>query len=82
MRGILRLTRRWMLPRSGDRDFQKRALDLILGLIAAAATALLLALIACDEIGIPPNMIREDALNEASIVIVAVAGMSSRKQRR
>jgi len=34
--------------------------DLILGVIAAAATALLLALIARDDIGMPADMVRED----------------------
>jgi hypothetical protein len=38
----------------------KRALDGILSLIAATATPLPLALIARDETGILPNMIRED----------------------
>ena len=40
--------------------------DLILGVIAAAATALLLALIARDDIGMPADMVREDALVAAS----------------
>jgi hypothetical protein len=33
--------------------------DLLLGVIAAAVTALLLALIARDDIGMPPDTIRE-----------------------
>jgi hypothetical protein len=57
-----------------------RTLDVILGLTAAVATALLLALIARDDIGMPPDMVREDALIAASIVIAAVAGISTRRQ--
>ena len=56
-----------------------RTVDVIQGLTAAVATALLLALIARDDIGIPPDM---DALIGASIVIAAVAGISSRKVRQ
>jgi hypothetical protein len=56
-----------------------RTVDVILGLTAAVATALLLALIARDDIGMPPDMVREDALIGASIVIAAVAGITSRK---
>jgi hypothetical protein len=56
--------------------------DLLLNLIAAAATALLLALIARDDIGMPPGMVREDALIAASIMVAAVAGISSRKPKQ
>jgi hypothetical protein len=56
--------------------------DLILSMTAATATALLLALIARDAIGMPPDMIREDALIGASIVITAIAGMYSLKSRQ
>jgi hypothetical protein len=59
-----------------------RTVDVILGLTAAVATALLLALIARDDIGMPPDMVREDALIGASITIAAVAGISSRKVRQ
>jgi hypothetical protein len=59
-----------------------RTVDVILGLTAAVATALLLALIARDDIGIPPDMVREDALIGASIMIAAVAGLTSRKVRQ
>ena len=59
-----------------------RTVDVILGLTAAVATALLLALIARDDIGMPPDMVREDALIGASIMIRAVAGISSRKVRQ
>ena len=52
--------------------------DLVLGTMAATATALLLALIARDAIGMPPGMVREDALIAASVMVAAVAGMSSR----
>ena len=59
-----------------------RTVDVILGLTAAVATALLLALIARDDIGMPPEMVREDASIGASIMIAAVAGISSRKVRQ
>ena len=59
-----------------------RTVDVILGLTAAVATALLLALIARDDIGMPPDMVRENALIGASIMIAAVAGISSRKVRQ
>ena len=59
-----------------------RKVDVIPGLTAAVATALLLALIARDDIGMPPDMVREDALIGASIMIAAVAGISSRKVRQ
>ena len=59
-----------------------RTVDVSLGLTAAVATALLLALIARDDIGMPPDMVREDALIGASIMIAAVAGISSRKVRQ
>jgi hypothetical protein len=52
--------------------------DLLLGVIAAAATALLLALIAAT---MPPHMIREDALVAASIM-VAVVAISWRKPKQ
>ena len=39
-------------------------------------------LIARDDIGMPPDMVREDALIRASIMIAAVAGISSRKVRQ
>ena len=54
-------------------------MDLLLSVVAATATALLLPLIARDDIGMPPDMVREDALIGASIMIAAVAGISSRK---
>ena len=56
--------------------------DLLLSVVAATATALLLALIAGDDIGMPPDMVREDALIGASIMIAAVAGISSRKPQQ
>jgi hypothetical protein len=59
-----------------------RLVDLILGLTAAVATALLLALIARDNIGMPPDMVREDALIAASVMITAVAAMPSRKRKQ
>jgi hypothetical protein len=41
-----------------------------------------MGLIARDNIGMPPNMVREDALIAASVTIVGVAGMSSRKRKQ
>jgi len=59
-----------------------RLVDVILGLTAAVATALLLALIARDNIGMPPDMVREDAMIAASVMITAVAAMPSRKRKQ
>ena len=56
--------------------------DLILGMMAATATALLLGLIARDAIGMPPGMVREDALIAASVMIAAAPWMPSRKRKR
>jgi len=56
--------------------------DLILGVIAAAATALLLALIARDDIGMPADMVREDALVAASIMVAVVSVISWRKPKQ
>ena len=44
----------------------KRPGDVILAMIAATATALLLALIARDAVGMPADMVRDDALSGAS----------------
>lgn len=57
-------------------------MDLILSALAAAATALLLALIARDGIGMPPSMVRDDALIVASIMVAVVAGISWRKSKQ
>ena len=56
-------------------------MNILLSFLGATATALLLALIAREDIGMPPDMIREDALIGASIVITAIAGMYSRRRR-
>ena len=48
-------------------------MDVILSLIAATATALLLVLIARDDIGMPSDMVREDALSAAGFVFAAVS---------
>jgi hypothetical protein len=60
----------------------KKGVDVLLSGLAAAATALLPALIARDDIGMPPDMIREDALLGAGLVIAAIASMSLRKRRQ
>jgi hypothetical protein len=44
-----------------------KPVDLILGMMAAMATAVLMGLIARDDIGMPPGMVREDALIAASV---------------
>ena len=54
----------------------KRSVDVILGLTAAVATALLLALIGRDEVGMSADMIRTDALSAAGIIYVAIASGS------
>jgi hypothetical protein len=56
--------------------------DVILGIMAAVATALLMGLIARDAIGMPPVIVREDALIAASVMIAAMAGMSSHKRKQ
>jgi hypothetical protein len=56
--------------------------DLLLGVIAAAATAWLLALIARNNIGMPPDMVREDALVAASIMVAVAAAVSRRKPKQ
>ena len=49
--------------------------DLFFSALAATVTALLLALIARDSIGMPSDMVREDALIGVSAIIVVLAGM-------
>jgi len=56
--------------------------DLLLSVVAATATALLLALVAHDDVGMPPDMIREDALIAASIMVAAIACISWRKPKQ
>jgi hypothetical protein len=60
----------------------KRLIDLILGLIAAVAMALLLGLIAHDGMGMPIDMIRIDALAAAGLIFAAVAGGSVLKWKK
>ena len=47
---------------------------LILGVTAAVATALLMGLIARDNIGMPPDMVRDDALIAASSSLLPSPG--------
>ena len=54
----------------------RRTVDMILGLTAEVATALLLGLIARDDVGMSADMIRIDALSVAGIVFAAVASGS------
>ena len=51
-------------------------IDLFLTLIAAAATALLLGLVAHDAIGMPVDMIRMGAFGAAGLISAALAGGS------
>jgi hypothetical protein len=55
--------------------------DLFLGLMAATATALLLALIARDH-GMSASMVREDALFAASVMAGVLAGVSWRSLKQ
>jgi hypothetical protein len=70
------------LVRQCYRHRVRRSVDVILELMAAVATALLLGLIARDGIGMPSDMVREDALIAASIIVAVVAGISSRKPKQ
>jgi hypothetical protein len=56
--------------------------DLILGMMTAVAIALLMGLIARDGLGMPPGMVREDALIAAGVMIAAVAGIPSHKRKQ
>ena len=60
----------------------KRSVDMILGLTAAVATALLLALIARDDVGMSADMVRTDALSAASIIFVAIASGSLLRRKK
>jgi len=56
--------------------------DPVLSAMGAAATALLLALIARDDIGMSPGMVREDALIAAGVMVAVLAGISWRKPKK
>jgi hypothetical protein len=60
----------------------KRLVDLILRLIGAAATALLLGLIARDDMGMTADTVRVDALSAASLIFAAVTGGSLLKRKK
>ena len=60
----------------------QRTVDMIFGLTAAAATALLLGLIARDDVGMSADMIRIDALSAAGIIFAAVASGSLLKRKK
>ena len=51
----------------------KRLVDVILGLTAAVATAIFLGLIAHNEMGMPIDAIRTDALFAAGLIFAAVS---------
>ncbi len=57
-------------------------IELFLTLIAAAATALLLGLIAHVAMGMPIDMIRIDALGAAGLIFAVVAGGSLLRRKR
>jgi hypothetical protein len=57
-------------------------IELFLALIAAAATALLLGLLAHNAMGMSINMIRIDALGAAGLIFAAVAGGSLLRRKR
>jgi hypothetical protein len=57
-------------------------IELFLALIAAAATALLLGLLAHDALGMPIDMIRIDALTAAGLIFAAVVGRSLLARKR
>jgi hypothetical protein len=59
-----------------------RATNLLLSLGIAAAAALLLALIARDDVGMPADMVRIDALSAAGLIFAAVAGSSLLKRKK
>ena len=60
----------------------QRTVDMILGLTAAVATALLLGLIARDDVGMAADMIRIDALIVAGIIFAAVASGSLLRRKK
>ncbi len=60
----------------------KRSVDATLGLTAAVATALLLALIARDDVGMSADMVRTDALSAAGIIFVAIASGSLLRRKK
>jgi hypothetical protein len=59
-----------------------RWVDVILGLTAAVATALLLGLMARDNVGMSIDTIRIDALGAAGIIFVAIASGSLLKRKK
>ena len=59
-----------------------RELNLLVALLAAIATALVLGVVAHDDMGLPLNMIRADALSVAGFILFAVVCTSLVKRRR
>ena len=56
-----------------DKLGRMKLLDVMLSLIAAVATALLLGLIAHDELGMPIDEIRVDAVSAACVIFATVS---------
>jgi hypothetical protein len=50
-----------------------RELNLLVALLGAVATALVLGVVAHDDMGVPLNMIRADALGGAGFILFAIA---------
>ena len=59
-----------------------QTVDMILGLTAALATALLLGLIARDDVGMSADMIRAAALGAAGIIFAVVATGSLLRRKK
>jgi hypothetical protein len=59
-----------------------RGMNLLVGLLAAVATALVLGVVAHDDMGVPLNMIRADALSGAGFILFAIACTSLVKRGR
>jgi hypothetical protein len=57
-------------------------MNLLVGLLAAVATALVLGVVAHDDMGVPLNMIRADALSGAGFILFAIACTSMVKRGR
>jgi hypothetical protein len=59
-----------------------RGMNLLIALLAAVATALVLGVVTHDNMGIPLNMIRADALSGAGFIFFVIACTSLVKRRR
>ena len=64
------------------RCWMGQALNLLLSLTTAAATAILLGLIARDDMGMSADIVRVDALSTAGLIFAVVAGGSLLKRKK